>query len=242
MKASVETIEPKLYAGAVADEIISVLSEAIDERGSASLVLSGGTSPSSVYRVLSHPPRVSSLDWSRVKIFFGDERWVPIDDDQSNFRLAQETLLSQLPGAGAEVVAVNTSLASPNAGAEDYERRIQQTLGITAPTLPTFDLVLLGLGEDGHTASLFPGSNVLHERAKLCLAVEHNQQARITMTAPVFENARSVIFIVTGESKAGAVKRVLHGTDAAQNIPSRIFLDFRGRITWFLDSAAAHEL
>jgi len=241
--SSIEIVEPKLFAGVVADEIVASLSESIAEKGSASLVLAGGRTPSVVYRALSLPPRVEEVPWSNVRVYWGDERWVPVTDNESNQKMVQETMLSHLPKPGPHVFPVNTALTSPEKGAEEYERMIRS--GENSPTEPpVFDVVLLGLGEDGHFASIFPGSGALHEAARIVVAVPGpgGQGMRISLTPKALLNARRVLFIVRGENKSLIIKRILEGSDAAEDLPGRLAAQAGGNVTWFIDSAAAQRL
>ncbi len=246
MGYSIEVIESKLYAGAVADEIIASLNEVISERGSCSLVLAGGGTPGTIYRALSKPPRVSDVDWTRVRLYLGDERWVPRDDNQSNAKMVHETLVSQLPSPGPSFFPVDTSLASPELGAEAYEALlIEQERSSKSDRGLELDIVLLGCGEDGHTASLFPESLLLSSQElsradKVCAAVLHpNGGCRITLSAPVLIGARKIFFMVTGANKAAIIQRVIEGDDSISVLPARLYAQARGTVVWFLDSEAA---
>lgn len=238
MSPVIEVFEPRLFDGAVADELVASVQERLAERGRCNISLAGGSTPAGVYRAITKPPRVSEIDWRSVDLFLGDERWVPLDDDQSNYRMVQETLLANIKGDKPTVYPVNTSLPCASIGADDYARTIQKVAGGDRPQL---DIVLLGIGEDGHTASLFPGSPVLSDSSKLCHAVVHpiNHTQRVTMSAQLLFCAWRVFFIVKGEGKAGVIQRVLKGTDAISEIPSRLFSTATGKVTFFLDSGSA---
>ena len=240
----IETFEPKLYDGAVADEIIASIQERIADRGRCSLALAGGSTPGNIYRTLSKPPRATDVEWDKVDIFFGDERWVPEDDDQSNYRMVQETLLSQLKGKSPKVYKVETTLKSTEEGAKAYSQTIQKALSVKAGEIPIFDIVLLGIGEDGHTASLFPKSKTIHATGSICYAVQHpvNKGWRVTIGADTLFSAKKVFFIVKGESKAEMVARVIEGNDSVDDIPSRLFTTAKGEVTFLLDSGSAHNL
>ena len=242
--ANIEVVEAKLLAGVVADEIIASIQEAIGERGSCSLVLAGGRTPGSIYRLLSRPPRVNQIEWDKVTVFWGDERWVPPDDTQSNFKLASETLLSHIPDPGPEVFPVDTSVGSAKQGAKKYEEAIRGALKLSSGEIPKFDLVLLGVGEDGHTASIFPGSELLKGGDSICYAVKHPNGGadRVTFSPKVLSNARRILFIARGESKAEIVHRVLEGDEKAEALPARLFDQVRDVVTWFVDSEAATKL
>lgn len=245
MKASVEIIEPKLFDGAVADEIVASAQDAISERGRCSLVLAGGSTPGAIYRALSKPPRVEDMDWSALSLYWGDERWVPHSDNQSNFKMTQETLLGQISAAKPRQFPVNTDASSPEAAAEEYSSAIVAEEKVSPGQLPSFDIVLLGVGEDGHTASVFPGSRLLKTpSSRLCEAVEHpvDGKTRITLTPEALFAAKKIFFIAKGEGKAEIMKRVLEGEDSEHEIPARLFLRADERVTFFLDSGAAQKL
>jgi len=240
MGVSVEVVEPVLFAGVVADEIVASIAEAVGERGVCSIALAGGSTPGAIYRCLAKPPRVSEVEWSKVKLFWGDERWVPSTDTQSNFKMTQETLLGQILGAGPRYFPVPTDAPTPADGAARYAQTIRAELG----PKPEFDLVILGVGEDGHTASIFPHSPVLRGSGDICAAVEHpeDKKARVTLTPEILFGARRTIFIVKGEAKAEIVKRVLEGGDSPDAIPSKLYTRAADRTTFFLDSGAAVRL
>ena len=240
MGVAVEVVEPVLFAGVVADEIVALIAEAVGERGRCSVALAGGSTPGAIYRCLAKPPRVSEVDWSKVHLFWGDERWVPHSDNQSNYRMTEETLLGQILGAGPHVHPIDTSLAEPAAGATAYAAEIGKVLGDD----PVFDLVILGIGEDGHTASLFPHSTALHERSLTCVAVQHpeDKKFRVSLTPGALLKARRIMFIAKGESKADIVRRVVEGGESCEVLPAKLLLEAGERVTFFVDSSAALRL
>lgn len=240
MGVTVEIIEPKLLSGAVADEILATINEFIAESGRCTVALAGGSTPGAVYRDLARPPRVSEVDWSKVHLFLGDERWVPVDDNQSNFRMVKETLLGSLPSPGPKAYAVNTTLNSPADGAKDYAKTIAQVCGAE----PRLDLVLLGVGEDGHTASLFPGSDLIEKQDGICFASvkPEDNSPRVTLSPQILFSAKKIFFIAKGEAKAGIMKRVLEGDENPRDIPSRLYTKAAGSVVFFLDSGAGKSL
>ncbi len=243
-KPNVELVEPKLFAGVVADEIVASIQEAIQERGRCSVALAGGGTPSAIYRCLARPPRVSDVAWEKVSLFLGDERWVPADDNQSNFKMVSETLLSQITEAAPKAYPVDTSLPTPARGAEDYAKKIQSALGAGPNGLPVFDLVLLGIGEDGHTASLFPGSKALSDRTSIALAVQHpgDDRYRVTLGAGLLFGGRKILFMAKGEEKADIIKRVIEGDEPIEQLPACLYRNAAGQVTFFLDSSAGLKL
>lgn len=244
MSPNIEVVETKLFVGVIADEIVASVRDSISERGKCSLVLSGGSTPSVLYRTLSKPPRVSDIEWNNVDLYWGDERWVPHDHTHSNYRMVNETLLEQIQKSEPRVHAVNTTLASPEEGARDYANQIRKAEGLTGDQVPTFDIVLLGIGEDGHTASIFPHSVAFKESdSTICVSVLHPDGGhRITLLPGVLFNARKVFFIVKGDSKADIMRRVIEGNDTIEDIPARLFQKASHSVTFFLDSGAALKL
>lgn len=245
MKPSVEIIEPKLFAGAVADEIVASAREYISERGRCTLALAGGSTPGAIYRALSKPPRVEEVEWPSVVLYWGDERWVPHTDNASNFKMTQETLLSQIPSPGPKYFEVDTSLKTPADSAQAYTKTIREQEKLGANDIPTFDIVLLGIGEDGHTASIFPGSSLLREsESSIAEAVTHPEDGRerISLTPKALFSARKIFFIVKGDNKADIVRAVLESSESPEKYPARLFESAADRVTFFLDSGAGSKL
>ncbi len=242
MGFTVEIIESKLFIGAVADEIVASLNEAFTERGRASFVLSGGKTPGSIYRALTKPPRLEEINWGALRLFWGDERWVPHSDSQSNFRLADETLVNAVRSHGPKLFPIDTSLASPQEGARAYAELIRREEGLRAGERPQFDLVLLGMGTDGHTASLFPGQK--HEPSELVTVAKGPDDGldRISLSAEAIIGARRIIYIVSGDAKSMMLKRVLEGEESEEVLPARLFTRAKGSVTWMVDSAASSKL
>jgi len=184
-------------------------------RERAQIALAGGETPKAAYRLLGQ----QHLPWDRVDVLLGDERWVPADDPSSNARMVRETLLAEGPGRRACLHAVPTDLATPEQGAEAYGEMLQQ-LCLTTP--PVLDLVLLGLGDDGHTASLCPGTAAPQERTRLVTIGAGKGLERISLTAPVLSAARQVIFLVSGAGKGEALRRLLDPAEQAERTPAKL--------------------
>ncbi len=244
MNFDIERIEPRLFNGTVADEIIASLNDAIAERGRASLVLAGGSTPGAIYRLLAVPPRVEELDWAKVSIYWGDERYVPPSDGLSNYKMVHETLLSQLSGASPKVFRVDTSLPTAAAAAKAYAEVIAKEEKLSAGGVPVFDLVLLGVGEDGHTASLFPNSELLNEEGGIAFAADSPDGSveRVTLSPDALFSARRVAFLVKGAGKSEIVREVLEGSGDIKSYPANLFRKASGHVTWFIDSEAALKL
>ncbi|MBD2767442.1 6-phosphogluconolactonase [Hymenobacter sp. BT664] len=212
---------------------------AIAARGRFSVALSGGSSPKKLYELLASPAYQSQVDWAKVYFFFGDERNVPPTDPESNYGMARAALLAPLHLADTQVFAVDTALP-PAEAARAYTRAIE---AFFAPYEARFDLVLLGLGADAHTASLFPHTSVLRDPGVGAreVFVAEKQVYRITLTAPLLNQARAGAFLVYGADKAAAVQRVLHGPRDIDELPAQLIAP-AGELQWFLDSAAASLL
>ena len=200
--------------------------------------LSGGSTPRRLYECLAAPDIASRFPWSRTHWFWGDERFVPHDHPDSNFRMAREAFLSQVPVPNDNIHAVPTEGVSSNQAASAYEATLKRFYGsgTIAPARPLFDVTLLGIGEDGHTASLFPGQPALQETRRWAVAVIGvKAEARITLTYPVLDSSRELAFLVTGKEKQGVVARAQAGD---RTLPAAVVHPV-GRLHWFTDRAAA---
>ena len=224
-----------------AAEFKSTAESALAEHGWFSVALSGGNTPRSVYALLAQEDK-ASLDWSRIHIFFGDERHVPPDHPDSNYRMANETLLSKVPIPQENIHRVRAE-SDPESAAKDYEEQLRAEFTLKPGDRPRFDLILLGLGDDGHTASLFPETAALNETARLVVPnwVEKLNTFRITLTLPVLNHAAEVLFIVSGAGKAEILKAVLGSPGSAQYPSQRVKPD-HGRLLWLVDQDAARLL
>ena len=211
--------------------------EAIESHGQFSVALSGGNSPKKLYELLASEEFRQQVAWDKVCFFFGDERYVPADDPENNALMARQAMFAPLHIPDAQIFQVNTTLP-PQQAAEAYAQRIYAHFkGNPAQ----FDLILLGLGDDAHTASLFPGTPVLQEQAASVKAVflESKQVYRITLTAPLINQAKAVAFLAYGAGKANAVQQVLEGERNITKYPAQLVQPQQGDIHWFLDEEAA---
>ena len=231
---------------AAAEVFINSAAEAVAERTVFTVALAGGSSPRSLYTRLAAEPLRSRVDWSKVEFFWGDERHVPPDHPDSNYRMARESLLSPLriPARHVHRVRAENDAA---AAAAAYERELIEFFRprrLTAGRLPRFDLVLLGLGPDAHCASLFPGTDAIEETTALVAApwVEKFNSFRVTVTPPVLNAARRVVFVATGEAKAEALRAVLGGEHDPARWPAQIVRPSDGELLWLVDRAAASRL
>lgn len=248
--------DPAGLVGEVALQIISLGNRAIAERGHFLFMLSGGSTPRLLYERLAEPDVLGGMDWTKVQVYWGDERCVPPDHRDSNYRMARESLLERVPIPYENIHRIQGEL-DPQSGALHYEAEVRKTFQsesgpfYTANTakgfLPEFDVILLGLGTDGHTASLFPGSSALTELEHWFVAVEHDQPppplvARITVTPIVINAAANVFFLVTGADKAKRLFQVLESPYRPETLPAQMINPEEGRLSWYLDQAAARDL
>jgi 6-phosphogluconolactonase len=246
MKSSAEIRKlatPQELFEAAAEEIVLAAKEALVQRERFTIALSGGSTPKSLYTLLASNAR-SSLNWERTFFFWGDERHVPPDDPDSNYRMAQEAMLSKVPAPPGNVFRVPTENPDADAAALEYERTLQKFFSLEPGQIPRFDLILLGMGPDGHTASLFPETAALAEKSRLVVAnwVEKLKTSRITLTLPVLNAARCVAFLVSGTDKAAVLRAVLQSDAPGEKYPSKLVQPSEGKLIWFVDRAAASEL
>ena len=223
---------------AAADLFVTLAVQSIRERGRFLVALSGGSTPMALYRLLAREP----IDWTRIHVFWGDERLVPPEDPENSYGQAREALLKHIPIPTENIHRVASEL-DPVAAARDYASILRE---FAAPPLdwPRFDLVLLGLGEDGHTASLFPGSPVDATEPVIAVTAQYQGRParRVTLTPLVFNAARQVIFLVTGANKAVTLKGVFSDYNSSEQIPAKRIQPADGQVTWLVDKAAGKEI
>lgn len=213
---------------------------AVAARGRFTVALAGGSTPRETYHRLAQPPLAAQMPWDRTLVFFGDERGVPPDHPESNYGMAHAALLSRVPIPAERVFRIPGEGADPETVAADYARTLAEVLGVRRGEIPRLDLVLLGLGVDGHTASLFPGSPVLKETFRTVAAVHAAAASlpqRFTLTYPILNTAGCVIYLVAGAEKAKVVKAALG--DRAGGLPAAMVHPGDGRLLWIVDRAAA---
>lgn len=227
-------------AAGIADFIVADAAAAIAEVGRYSLVLSGGSTPEALFRLLAQPLYSTVIDWASVYIFWGDERAVPLEDERNNANTAIKLWLSHIAMPEDNIYRIPSDLPAAEA-ASTYERSIRDFFG-GGPA--AFDLILLGLGADGHTASLFPQSQLLTESTALVTSgfVPSQQMERITMTIPLINDAHKVIFLVAGKAKASIVQTIVHDTSIKEQYPAQMINPHSGGLYWFIDRAAAAQL
>jgi len=227
-----------------AAKFVSIAREAIKKRGKFSVALAGGSTPKGLYQLLADEKFRSLIDWTKAFFFFGDERNVLPDDAESNFRMANENLLKPLEIHTDNIFRWQTELENAEEIAADYERKIKEFFNLSENEFPRFDLILLGMGDDGHTASLFPHTEALNETEKIAVEnrVEKLNTTRLTLTFPTINNAANVIFLIDGEKKAEVLCEVLTGEIQPEKFPSQNIKPRNGSLFWILDSDAAQNL
>jgi len=232
-------------AQTAAAEFLEAARESVGEKGSFSIALAGGSTPKTLYGLLaSNPLLQAKVPWSKIQFFFGDERHVPPDNAESNFCMANEAMLAKVPIDPKQVHRIKAEKRNPAQAAVEYEDDLRTSFGLAAGQLPRFDLVLLGMGPEGHTASLFPGTKALKEERRLVVSnwVGKLYTDRITLTPPVLINAARVIFMVHGEEKAPALKAVLEGPYEPDQLPAQLIRPKMGKVLWLVDPSAASML
>jgi 6-phosphogluconolactonase len=230
-------------AARAAELFVTLAARAIGTSGRFRVALSGGETPKTLFRLLATPEYAGRIDWDHVHLFWGDERHVPPDDEASNYRMTRETLLDKVPLPPGNVHRIQGELPAEEA-AQRYEQDLRSSFGLGPGELPRFDLVLLGMGDDGHTASLFPGIALPDEPDRLVAApwVPKFNAYRITLMPRVLNNAAIVAFLVSGAGKAAMLHNVIEGPRQPDNLPSQRIAPAHGSLLWLVDQAAAAQL
>jgi 6-phosphogluconolactonase len=230
--------DPPAVFAAAAVEFLQRARTAIQGSGRFTVALSGGSTPRNLYSLLATQ---SDVPWGQIRFFFSDERHVPPDSPDSNFRMANESLFSRAPIPQENIFRVPAEIPDADTAAQSYEQTLRQFFQLEEDDLPRFDLILLGLGPDGHTASLFPGTAALHEDERLVAAnwVEQFKTWRITFTYPVLNNAAAVLLMATGAEKQEALLQVLQGKHDSETYPAQGIKPTNGSLLWLVDQAAA---
>lgn len=233
---------PQELFQAAADEVISAAKEALRQRGRFTIALAGGSTPKGLYTLIA--ANSTSLPWEKTFFFLGDERHVPPNHPDSNFRMANEALLSKVPVPPTNIFRIPAENPDAAAAAEAYEQTLRKFFALKPQEFPRLDVILLGIGTDGHTASLFPETAALRETSRLVVAnwVERLKTWRITLTLPVLNSARVAAFLVSGIHKAGILHEVFEGKAPDERYPCRLVRPKDGKLMWFVDRAAASEL
>lgn len=227
----------------VAEDIVNAAATAVADHGNFTIALSGGNTPKPLYELLASAPLKYEMPWKKTYFFFGDERCVPPTSDESNFKMVKQALFKPDLVRDENIFALELQDSDPQESAQLYEEEIQDFFGLEENQFPKFDVMLLGLGDDGHTASLFPGSAALNECRRICVAnyVEKFKTNRITMTLPVLDNAANVWFLVSGKGKAKVLSEIIGGKQK-DLYPAQMVKPISGKPQWYLDKDAASML
>lgn len=226
-------------------EVARIAAEAVSARGVFSIALAGGSTPKMLYTLLAeHPTLRNSLPWDKMQVFFGDERHVGPGHADSNFQMTTDSMLSKVPLEGRQIHRIKGEYPDTAQAAAEYEDEIRHTFALKAGEFPRFDLILLGMGNEGHTLSLFPGTKALLDTQHIVARnwVGKLYTERITLTAPAANAARNIIFMVTGSDKACALKAVLEGPHEPEQLPAQMIQPANGALSWLVDSAAGSML
>jgi 6-phosphogluconolactonase len=232
-------------ARAAAGAFTQCARDAISARGRCAVALSGGSTPRAMYERLAEPPYRDAIAWSDIHVFWSDERHVPPTHADSNFRMAYDAWLSRVPIPPGNIHRIRAELADARDAADDYEGALREFFQLeTTGAFPRFDVVLLGVGSDGHTASLFPGTAALRESTRMAVALWAEQVSahRVTLTLPMLNAAGDVLFLVSGTAKAAIVRACLYRSRETQLLPAQLVRPPAGRVTWLLDRDAARLL
>jgi 6-phosphogluconolactonase len=227
----------------LAEWITSLIEETLTRKDHFGLVLSGGNTPKKLHTLLASSPYRERIDWKKIHVFWGDERAVPFEDDRNNARMAFDTLLDKVDVPQDQIHIMDTSFSS-DAAAMQYEEILNEYFGTDILPKKTFDLVLLGMGDDGHTLSLFPGTPVIHEE-KLWVTsffLKDQQMDRITLTKNIVNHADHIVFMISGDGKSMALHQVLEGEKNPDLYPSQVIIPTQGELHFFIDKAAASGL
>lgn len=234
--------DPAALARRAAQHFVEMAEEAVAARGRACIAISGGSTPKAAFALLADPsqPWRSTMHWDRLDLYWVDERCVPPDDPDSNYRMTREAMLDHVPLQPSQIHRMQGEL-EPHLAADAYESTLRSNFRLEGADLPSFDLVALGMGPDGHTASLFPHTPALNETSRLVVAnhVAQKDAWRVTLTWPVINNARSVFFLISGQDKAEILKEVFTGPRDPERLPSQLIKPASGILTLILDTTAA---
>jgi 6-phosphogluconolactonase len=232
-------------ANRCAQKFVEIAAAAVKEKGSFDVALAGGSTPKTLYGLLVNDPALrAQVPWDKMHLFLGDERHVGPSDPQSNFSMAQETMISKSPLQPAQVTRIKGEYPEAEEAAKEYERDLRTYFKLSDGQFPRFDLVLLGMGSEGHTLSIFPGTKAVRENRRIAV---HNWVGkvlmdRITLTAPAVNNARNVIFMVAGADKAPALTAVLERFYEPDQLPAQLIQPVNGTLLWLVDTAAGSML
>jgi len=224
----------------VAKWLTAYIAETLQKQPRFTICLSGGSTPKKLYQLLASQNYRGSIDWTKLHVFWGDERYVPFHDDRNNAKMAFESLLNHVPVPREQIHVIQTD-TDADSSAEAYESVLHSYF---THRKYSFDLLLLGLGDNAHTLSLFPGYNIIHEKDKWVKAfyLKEQKSYRITLTVPVVNKSARIAFLVSGSDKAASVQNVLYGQHDPELYPAQVIQPYNGELYWFVDKAAAADI
>lgn len=227
----------------VAEMIVRLAGQAVSEGRHFTIALSGGSTPKKLFELLASPAWRAKVPWDQIDFFWGDERYVPITDASSNFRMTQEAMLSKVAIPKEHIHRWLTEKPAEEA-AQLYDQEIRRVVPAGPSGIPQFDLILLGLGTNGHTASLFPHQPALHEKNKLAIAeyIDEVKMQRLSFSAPLINAAKEIVFLALGPDKAAVVEEIVAGRSDPERLPAQLIRPAHGKLIWILDSASAQKL
>jgi len=233
---------PDALSAAAAKWIADHITKTLKKKGRYTIALSGGNTPKQLHKILSESPYKEQIDWSKLHVFWGDERDVPFTDDRNNAKMAFDTLLNSVPVPKSQIYIMRTDIP-PDQSAEEYEKILRKYFDDSEHS-QSFDLVLLGMGDDGHTLSLFPGTSIIHEEKKWVMSffLQTQNMYRISLTRSITNRSACIAFLTTGKNKAIALQEVLEGNYNPDLYPSQVIKPTNGELHWFVDEAAASLL
>ncbi len=231
---------PEDLSIAVVEWVTDYIQSVLAKNNRFTIALSGGSTPQKLHTLLAASPYKEKINWNKMHIFWGDERAVPFTDDRNNAKMAYDTLLNHLPVPAEQIHVMRTDI-DPEAAAAAYEKILHSYFDETDTS---FDLVLLGMGDDGHTLSLFPGTEIVHEKTAWTKAffLQAQNMYRISLTAPIVNKSASVAFLAAGKNKSKTLEQVLEGAIQPNLYPSQLIKPVNGELHWFVDEAAASDL
>ena len=221
--------------------VVDIARQAVAQQGRFTVCLSGGSTPKGTYALLASDPLRDEIPWLQTHIFWGDERCIPLDHPDNHYRMASDLMLSKVPVPPENIHRMGGDAAVPEQAANEYDALLHSFFGLKGNAVPRFNLILLGIGVDGHTASLFPATSALCETRRLVVAnyVPQLSANRLTLTLPVLNNAQKVVFLVSGASKADALRSVLQRKEAQRELPAQLVRPEDGTVLWLVDETVA---
>ena len=233
-----------LLSQAVARLVVRIVIETLETQDRVTLCLSGGSTPRELYSLLACEPYCYQIPWEKVYIFWGDERCVPVSESDNHYRMAMDLFLSKVPIPSENIHRMSVEISNPDEVAQKYESDLKEFFSLSGMLIPQFDLIFLGMGSDGHTASLFPETMALKEETRWVVSnfVPCRGLTRLTLTFPILNQGRNIVFLVSGSNKAAMLRIVLQGSQHSSFLPAELIRPKFGQLMWFVDQDAGSQL